>query len=240
MISIIIPTLNEESVIEGTLSFLKTNLTIPHEVIISDGKSTDATAGLARKYADKVLVYSGTTRQTIAMGRNDGAAAASGEFLAFMDADCRMLDPNAFIARALSHFEHNKETVALTVSVRVLPEYETLADKIVFGGLNRYLHFMNNVLKQGIAAGEFQLIRRSAFDEVGGYNPALVASEDVDMFFRLSKVGKIVFDHKLFIYHTGRRGHAVGWPKLISIWMINTVSMMFRGKAHSKEWTVIR
>jgi len=240
MISIIIPTLNEESVIEKTLTALKSGLKIPHEIIVTDGKSTDKTVEISRGIADKVVAFTDTRRQTIAEGRNDGARAASGEFLAFMDADCSFTDPNAFFESALRHFARDPMMVALTVAIRVLPEYETLADKIVYICFNKYLQILNNIFKIGISAGEFQMMRKRDFDAIGGYNQNLVASEDVDLFNRISKLGNIVFDHSLTIYQTGRRGHKVGWPKLLSIWIGNTISMMFRGKAISKEWKVIR
>ena len=56
MISIIIPTYNEEKIIGKTLSELKAKLTLPHEIIVTDDKSKDRTAEIARAYADQVLV----------------------------------------------------------------------------------------------------------------------------------------------------------------------------------------
>lgn len=240
MISIIIPTLNEESVIADTLKDLKSKLTIPHEIIVTDGKSTDRTVEIAHQLADAVVAYTGTKRQTIAQGRNDGVKASHGEFLAFMDADCHFKNADAFFTEALTHFQKNEKAVALTVSIRVLPAMETLADKVVFIFFNTYLRIMNNVFGLGIAAGEFQMIRRDAFEKVGGYREELVASEDIDIFYRLSKIGRIVFDSKITIYHTGRRAHKVGWPKLISTWIMNSLHMWITGRAYSKEWKVIR
>jgi glycosyltransferase involved in cell wall biosynthesis len=49
MISIIIPTLNEAKIIESTLRTLVTTLTLPNEVIVSDGGSSDRTAELAQR-----------------------------------------------------------------------------------------------------------------------------------------------------------------------------------------------
>ncbi|MEA2715616.1 MAG: hypothetical protein QOG91_644 [Candidatus Parcubacteria bacterium] len=240
MISIIIPTLNEESVIGETLADLKSRLTIPHEIIVTDGKSTDRTVEIARTYATAVVTYAGSARQTIAEGRNDGARAAHGEFLAFMDADCRFADPDAFFTEALTHFDADPRAAGLTVAIRVLPRMETAADKIVFIIFNNYLRLVNNVFGLGISAGEFQMIRRSAFDKVGGYRPELVASEDIDIFYRLSKMGRIVFDSSITVFHTGRRAHKIGWPKLIATWIMNSFYMWTTGRAYSKEWKVIR
>jgi glycosyltransferase involved in cell wall biosynthesis len=240
MISIIIPTLNEESVIGETVSDLQAKLTIPHEIIISDGQSKDRTVELARSAGAKVVEYTGTIRQTIAKGRNDGAKAASGEFLVFIDADCTIREPDKFFTRIIDHFQADPKLVAVNVAIRVLPEMETFSDRLIFDIFNDYLWIVNNFIHVGISAGEFQMIRKSVFDRLGGYNEKLVASEDMDMFSRLAKVGRVRFDKGLTIYHTGRRGHAVGWPKLLSLWLLNSVWMMTSGRAFVSEWKPIR
>ena len=239
MISIIVVTLNEESVISDTLESLK-SLTLPHEIIVSDGKSSDRTAELARKYTDKVIVYNGTTRQTIAMGRNDGADSATGDFLVFLDADSRIIDPDTFFSQALKLFEVNPKLVGLTARLKVFSHLETFGDKIVFGILSMVIRFMNNVLNRGESTGEFQMIRATAFRQLNGFNPNLVTREDADMFLRLSKIGKTMLDPKLVVYHTGRRAHKIGWPKLLSIWFVNTIWFALFKKSKSDEWTVIR
>jgi hypothetical protein len=65
----------------GSASSLKSQPTIPHEIIISEGGNKDQTVKIAAKYADKLIVYNEIKRQTIVHGRNGGARAAQGEFL---------------------------------------------------------------------------------------------------------------------------------------------------------------
>lgn len=239
MISIIIPTLNEEKAIGNTLAGLS-KLTLPHELIVSDGTSTDKTAEIARKYTDKVIVYSGTKRQTIAEGRNDGAAIATGSILVFMDADTEIKNIDAFFTRAISRFENDKKLVALNPQIKVMPDKATRADNIIFSLVNLYFWFMNDIVGSGQAAGEFQMVRAESFRKLGGYNGTLVAGEDNDLFRRLSKTGRVMFDGSLVIYHSGRRAHKIGWPKLLSIWIMTALSNFFIGRAPWKEWKVIR
>ena len=239
-ISIIIPTLNEEKVIGEMIQSLKSRLSLPHELIVSDGKSTDKTVEIAKKYADKVIAYDGEKRQTIAEGRNAGANAAAGDFLVFFDADCTVPDLDSFFTRAIADF-NDPNLVALTAWLTVDPKYETLGDKIIFNVQNVIVFLINNILHGGTApGGEFQMIRTEIFRKIGGFRGQLVASEDIDMFNRLAKVGRVRIDHKLKVYHSGRRGHKLGWPKLLWLWFINSVSMMIRGKAFVKEWKPIR
>jgi len=240
MISIIIPTLNEEKVIEGTLKSLRMLNNVPYEIIVSDGKSTDKTIEIAKKYANSIIEYKGQARQTIAMGRNDGAKMAKGDILIFLDADCTIVNPNEFFSQALSDFNNNIKLVALTGNIRVLKQYETFADRLVFLYMNFFFKFMTNVLHIGQAPGEFQMIRKSAFLSVHGFREDLVAGEDIEMFSRLSKIGRTFFDKHLTIFHTGRRAHKVGWPKLLWTWFMNSTHVFIFNKSKSKEWVAIR
>jgi glycosyltransferase involved in cell wall biosynthesis len=240
-ISVIIPTLNEEPFIGQTIRLLKAALSVPHEIIVTDGHSSDRTVEIARAAgADRVVEHDGSHRQTIAEGRNAGARAASGEFLVFMDADCSIPGPDYFFDKVLSHFDRDQKLVALNVAIRVLPGAETFADWAVYNMFNDYLWFMNNILHAGMGAGEFQMARKSAFDSIGGYNEKLVASEDIDLFSRLSKVGRVRYEKGLKVYHPGRRAHKIGWPKLLTLWTLNSLSVQFRGKAFVDEWKPIR
>lgn len=239
MISIIIPTLNEEKILKSTLLSLKAGLTVDHEIIVSDGKSTDETVSIAHAYADKVVVYEGTTRQTIAAGRNAGAKVASGDILVFFDADCSIKNPDLFFKTAIDHFKSPSLT-GLTGWLKVLPENANFFD-IVISYIVSFIYMIeNNILKIGLASGELQIIRKSSFEQIGGYNENLVAGEDGDMFLRLSKIGSTKLDSTLLVYHTGRRAHKIGWPRLLFQWFMNTVSMSRKGKSQTKEWTVIR
>lgn len=240
MISIVIPTLNEESVIADVLGRIKKNFTLPHEIIVSDGKSKDRTAEIARQYADKVVVHDKPTRQNIAEGRNAGAAVATGEYLAFMDADCYILNPDEFFTKALKIFTDDPTVVAVTPKIKVLPEMETAADRFFFGLLNFNKWWMNNLIHRGESGGELQMMPRAVFEKLHGFREDLITREDADMFLRLSQAGRTRYDPSLVVYHTGRRAHKIGWTKLMWDWSLNTVWVMLFNKAHAKEWTAVR
>lgn len=241
MISIIIPTLEEAKVIGQTIARLKKELTLPHEIIVSDGGSTDDTAAIARGVADSVVVHDGVTRQTIAQGRNDGARLARGDFLVFIDADCVIPEPDRFFERALAQFAADEHMVALTVNLCVFPGTETLGDRLIVPLRNKAVRFVNNTLRRGeCAGGEFQMVRRAAFETVGGYRAELVTCEDRDLFMRLAKIGRTKSDGALTVYHSGRRPHIEGWPRLIARFFVNSISFSLRGRPVTKEWKPVR
>lgn len=239
MISIIIPTYNEEKAIGKTLSDLKAKLTLSHEIIVTDDKSTDLTVEIARRYADLVLVPD-KKHVSIAANRNDGAKRARGDIFVFMDSDSTIADPDGFFARALANFENDSNLAALTGKLGVWKELETVADRIVYAIFNLVHRVKNNWLRMGESSGKFQMIRRSAFEKVGGYREDLITREDADMFQRLSRIGRTYYDSSLEILHTGRRAHKIGWLKLLYIWMVETFWVAVFGKSRVSEWTAVR
>ena len=239
MLSIIIPARAEEKIIGETVGRLKRKLTIPNETIVSDGRSKDRTVEIARKYADKVIVFAGE-KHNGAMGRNDGAKIARGDFFVFIDADVFIPEPDAFFNRALAQFEKNPKLVGLTSPQRALPKIETWGDRVSFGILNFMLRVQNNLLHRGEASGKFIMVRREAFEKIKGFREDLVTREDGDFFLRLSKIGRTYFDTSLMIFHGARRAHKVGWLKLWYIWTLNTVYVMLFDKSLADEWTPVR
>lgn len=240
MLSIIVPTLNEEKIIARTLKSLKNLDICDYEIIVSDGHSSDRTLAIASRYTDKLVAHDGKVRQNIAQGRNAGTASASGRYFVFIDADVSIPDINTFFDRALAAFEKNPKLVGLTVFMKVFPEHATLSDGFFFSLIN-WLHYVfNNFLRVGIASGEFQMIRADAFRQVGGYNEKLVMGEDVEMFSQLAKIGRTRTEAGLHVLHTSRRAHNLGWTKLLALWWTNAAFNKIFKHSLSKEWKVIR
>lgn len=80
--SIIIPTLNEEKIIQSCLARLQ-HLRPACEIIIADGGSTDNTVALASSYADQIV----SSEQGRALQMNAGASLATGDVLLFLHVD---------------------------------------------------------------------------------------------------------------------------------------------------------
>jgi glycosyltransferase involved in cell wall biosynthesis len=240
MISIVIPTLNEEKDIEKTFLSLRELNICDYEIIVSDGRSRDKTIEIAKKYNAKVVIYEGTKRQTISSARNLGASVAKGDYFVFLDADVTIPNINDFFKKTLALFESQKKLVALTARIKILPEFETLSDKIILATFD-YLNFLsNNILGMGTASGEFQMIRASVFKKLKGYNENIAVAEDVDMFKRLSKEGKTRIEMSLSVMQTGRRVHKIGWAKLLFQWSINGLLVRFFKRSFYSVWEEIR
>lgn len=241
-LSVVIPTYQEEPFIEATLKVFSA-LSIPHEIIVTDGGSTDKTLEIVHRYTQKVVVWDRAQkgrRQTFGEAKNMGAALATGEFLVFIDADVHVPKPQEFFTTMLEAFEKAPQLVAATVPLLPWEDNKSFVDQLGCWPLNAFYIFSNNVMHNANASGEFQMIRRSAFDKVKGYPEELAAGEDNEMFRRLGTMGATRSFGDLCVRHSLRRPHKWGWIKTYRVWLTNGFSVSFRKKAAYKEWEVVR
>ena len=234
--SIIVPTFNEERIIAKTLGAIRHHLSrIDYELIVTDDGSTDRTCEIAERYADRVVCLTGT-KGTIGANRNRGARVAHGEYLVFVDADTSIPRANDCFAAIAADFKDNPRLVGMTVKIRFAPGEERVVDAIMHGILSRVLWFMNTVLRTGTASGEFQAIRRDAFEKLHGYSESLPVGEDNELFLRLSRLGRTQIDLRLTAYTDNRRIRQLGWPRLLKLWMVNYCCVAFLHRSHATEW----
>jgi rSAM/selenodomain-associated transferase 2 len=174
MVSIVIPTYNEERRIENLLERLRAQ-SPEADIIVADGASTDRTRSLAEGRARVVVSEANRGRQL-----NRGARAARGDVLLFLHADVK------FPAEGLAAIER------------------ALADRAVVGGNFRLEFsgddFPSRVFtlidrwrrRFGVFYGDSGIfVRREVFERLGGFREWPVL-EDYDLARRLVRAGKTV------------------------------------------------
>jgi glycosyltransferase involved in cell wall biosynthesis len=168
MISIIIPTFNEEKFLPKLLESLRTQAYDDVEIIVSDASSVDHTVAIAKHYGCRVVI---STTQSPAYQRNTGVAVSHGDILFFLDADT-ILPPNC-IEQALQEFQKKQLDVAgfyyTLDSKRPLLRLASLYTKIFFTGVSKFFP---------IIAGAAMLVKKQYFDAVGGFDETLYIGED--------------------------------------------------------------
>jgi glycosyltransferase involved in cell wall biosynthesis len=177
-ISVVVPTMNEEQFLPALLDSLGRQRYPLHEIIVADGFSGDRTRQIAVSRGCRVVDGPGHP----GIGRNRGAAAATGETLLFLDSD--VLLPAGFLRRLVRAYEHSG-AVAATVTYR--PEPDTFADRLVALGANLAIVVMQRI--QPLAAGHCIMMSRAVFNAIGGFNESLKAAEDHDLVRRAARHG---------------------------------------------------
>ena len=172
-LTIVVPTLNEAECIVANLQALRAWRKRGTEVIVVDGGSTDATAVLAKPWADRVVVGPrGRAKQM-----NLGASLAGGDVLLFLHADTRLpLDAPAALDAALADatVHWGRFDVQIDGDSPLLKAVATLMNL-------RSRH-------SGIATGDQAIfVRREAFQRIGGF-PDQPLMEDVELSKRLRKL----------------------------------------------------
>jgi glycosyltransferase involved in cell wall biosynthesis len=240
LISIIIPTLNEEKLIGKTLSQFTPEFKnyFNAEVIISDGGSSDRTIEIARYFTDKITSISQGEYQNISMGRNQGARIALGRYLYFFNADTLINEPYEFFSETLEVLSRHSY-IAVACNVKVFPDEEKLSDILFHGFYNNYVCLLNK-LGLGMARGECHIIRSDIFWSVNGYNESLSAGEDFDLYRRIKKFGKIKFLRKLTVFESPRRYRKFGYAKVFLDWTRNSLSVLLLNKSASDHWEAVR
>jgi rSAM/selenodomain-associated transferase 2 len=206
-VSIIIPTWNEADGIARTISELRRQK--PHEIIVVDGGSTDATIEQARG-ADRVLI----SAPGRAFQMNAGAATASGEHLLFLHADCRLE------AGALDAIER---TLAKPTVLAGCFAMRVDADGWGFRSIDACA--TARVRWTGIVYGDQGLfLRRADFIRLGGF-PPIRFMEDVFLSRQMARRGRVVVVNKK-IFVSPRRWRKVGLaPQTLRNWTLTALAL---------------
>ena len=172
-ISVIIPAFNEEKLIGASLVSIRSAMAAfdqagwQSELIVCDNNSTDRTAELARA-AGATVVFEPVNQ--IGRARNSGAAAATGDWLMFVDADSqpsRGLFEDVVAAVGTGKYLYGG--AAIRMEGRHPAAYV----------LNIIWNFVSRVKKY--AAGSFIICETAAFRKIGGFDLKLFAGEEIKL-----------------------------------------------------------
>ena len=154
---------------------------------------------MVKGYADKCVTYIKTDGDLGACAsRNIGLERASCEFIAFLDDDDEWLPEK--IEKQLPLFSSPDIVLVYCGSYTVNDDKETRAER----KLNRHRGkvFDKLMLENFIESTSFPLIRTAALREIGGFDPLMPASQDLDVWLRLSERFEIDYvDEPLVCYH---------------------------------------
>ena len=191
-VSVVIPTYNEERFIRRCLEAVRSQKHYPAElveIIVVDNGSTDGTVAICREFADIILNH---PELRVGAMRNRGARAASGQWLAFLDADC-VPDPEW-----LSSAAHCMGTeLCVTGDAYDVPDPAHWIERAWFAQEQRGRRPSFN-----IPAGNL-ILSRDLFMQLGGFNEALITGEDAEFCRRAAQIVPIIADDRIRVVHLG-------------------------------------
>jgi GT2 family glycosyltransferase len=180
-------------------------------LVYVDSGSSDGSVAFARSLGVHVVELDRGVPFTAGRARNEGAAKLREvlpgvDFVQFVDGDCE-LDPE-WIERALSELEqHPRAAVVCGRRRERFPEasvYNRLCD----------LEWATPVGQTAACGGDF-MVRLSAFQQVGGFSPDLIAGEEPDLCFRLREAGYEIWrvDAEMTLHDAAMTEFAQWWKR---------------------------
>lgn len=176
ILSIIIPTYNEEEYLPVLLESIKQQDFSDYEIIVADADSKDNTIKIAEEYGC-IVVEGGMP----AVGRNNGAKVAKGDYLLFLDSDLKLTED--YLAKVIYEFKMERLGIAIT---QMKPLSKKTEDKVLHDLANLFMISVEKIKPHG--AGCYGIIAKRELHECcGGFNEELTFGEDTEYIERLAK-----------------------------------------------------
>lgn len=187
VVSVIIPSYNHAHYLACALESVLHQTFADWEAIVVDDGSTDNTRSVAAGFNDSRVHYIYQENQGLSAARNTGIRAAVGEYLTFLDADdewhpsflstcvgalSRNRDPRIVGVYTSNVFMDETGRILPQAGVSVVPPHELRATQVV----SRFSPPVHAVM-----------IRADVVREVGMFDEALHAAEDLDLWLRVTR-----------------------------------------------------
>lgn len=223
MISIVIPTFNEQKFLPSLLESIQAQGVKELEIIVSDNNSSDETREIAQRYGAK-LIGGGVP----SVARNRGAIEAKGEYILFLDADVTL--PKDFLKELIERFEQDY----IDICIPALHPSDA-RDKVyttVFAIANTYFKLMEKIKPQG--GGACILVTKRLHRRIGGFDETRRRSEDLDYIHRAAGVGRFKCYSDFHVYCSVRRFETEGIATILQKYFRAAVIFFFTGRADDK------
>ncbi|MBS0537981.1 MAG: glycosyltransferase family 2 protein [Proteobacteria bacterium] len=192
IVGVVVPMYNARQTIAATLASICRQTHHPLDIVVVDDGSTDESAAIVAAWAarDNRVRLVRQDNAGVAAARNTGAAATAAPYLAFVDAD-DLWAPDK-VASQLALLEATGPEVGLVycwfASIREDDRVTSFGPQALEEG--DVLHSL--LAANWIGTGSSLMLRRAAFEAVGGYDSALRAAgaqgaEDIQLCFRVAE-----------------------------------------------------
>ena len=204
-VSVIIPTYNHARFVAEALTSVLAQSCPAVEVIVVDDGSIDETPEVLREFEATARVVRQSNRG-VAAARNAGAAVASGDLLAFLDADDVWLPTK--LERQAARFGIEPGIGLVHCGVEEIDgrgrRLRTRLDGMEGWVSREMLFFGRGVILGG---GSAAAIRRAAFLDVGGFDEALSTSADWDLYYRVARRYPVGFVPEVLVRYRVHSGN---------------------------------
>jgi glycosyltransferase involved in cell wall biosynthesis len=186
--SVVIPAYNASPFLADCLNSVLAQTDSDFEAIVVNDGSTDNTAEIAAKFAqrDRRIVLINRTNGGLAAARNSGIAAAKGELVAFLDADDRWCPEKLAAHRRAMDSDPNA-----SVSYDWAAFIDVKGDRTGLHMSQARIHLTHEalLLKNYLGNGSTAVVRRYVLEQANGFDSSLRRMVDQELWVRLTFYG---------------------------------------------------
>jgi glycosyltransferase involved in cell wall biosynthesis len=192
-VSVVIPTYNRANLISEAIQSILDQTFQDYEIIIVDDGSTDNTKEIVQNFKNSRLRYICQRNSGVSVAQNTGTKLASGEYIAFLGSD-DMLMRDA-LKKAVDILDAHPEVAFSYGQAYHMDEYGRILSLFTPTCKHSCIRDGRDEIKELMFCTHISAatIRRSCFDEIGGFNPAFGVSEDLEMWIRLAKKWPVAY-----------------------------------------------
>jgi glycosyltransferase involved in cell wall biosynthesis len=208
LVSVIIPTYNRAKEVRASIESVLSQTYPALEVVVVDDGSTDGTAASLGEYGDRITLVT-QENQGPSAARNHGIEVSRGEIIAFLDSDDLWLPTKLERQVALMIACGPKVPCCLVNTTMNFSDGSVRTSFDVARLRTRYdegvwLNPADVLAHRFVLFTQAAAVWREAWDRVGGFRPELRLMEDLEVGFRLARLGPWCFvSEPLAIWHGG-------------------------------------
>lgn len=227
MLSIIIPTLNEERYLPKLLESIKRQNFFDYEIIVSDACSEDNTVKVAESFNCKIVISDRDKRHP-SIQRNAGARIAQGDILLFLDADTGIIGDD-FLEKIVFEFKERKLGVG--------GFYLLFESKKFFYRFYRAFYNFSVFCAQyfkPLAVGAGIIVLKKWHDEVSGFDESIFIGEDQVYCEKIGRLSKFRILKSKKTFFSIRRFEKSGPWKMFANLIYSSAYVVFFGPIKKK------
>lgn len=219
MFSVVIPLYNKAQYIEKAVESVLRQTYTTFELIIVDDGSTDNSLEKVALFTDSRLTIHTQQNSGVSTARNNGVRQAVFNYVAFLDAD-DWWEPDFLKEATNLIYNYNDADLFGTnyfyvKNGKARVEYKGLPDTFCSGYIDYILLYGTSLCV--LLNSSFVIVKKKAFDQVGGFKHNLRLGEDFDLWIRLALIGKVAYLNKPLAYSNqdvNESDRAIGFYKL--------------------------
>jgi glycosyltransferase involved in cell wall biosynthesis len=205
LISVILPVYNAEKYLAKSMKCILGQTYKNIEVIIVDDGSSDTSREIAASFKDERIKYYQREHEGLIAQLNFGLEAASGNFIARMDAD-DLCDLNRFTTQ-LSYLKENSAIKLVSTNYNYIDETDRVLSRKAMPGYSDAIEYMMPILNLICHAG--MLTYKRVIMDAGGYSEKYLFVEDQELFLRMLTMGIKMHNIQEYLYSYRLKGKGI-------------------------------